>query len=291
MTSVASRFRDRVFVHLVTNMMKTPLAATPLILAIHGEPGTGKSFQLDHSLRDLTYYKTISSSDLESANANDPAKLVRSTYLDVADEVAKMGYLSGALVINDIDSALGDWGPLVQTTVNRQMVIGELQHITDYPEQVDNRPNLRIPIFVTANDLTKLYGPLLRPGRTDSFYWLPSTDEISSVLCDALPHLTPIEVSKFVTHVDSSSIVDHLDIVRTATITKVGRIPGGPHEVLRSARRGELELSLHPTLDDLLAASSIIVVERQRHKDYTRSVVWPQPTPTRAPMHDLPSSK
>ncbi|WP_460530434.1 AAA family ATPase [Humibacter ginsengiterrae] len=287
MTTISPRFSERVFTHLVTNVMKHPTPATPLILAIHGEPGTGKSFQLDQTLREMgVHYKTISSSELESANANDPAKLVRATYLEVADEVSKKGLVSGAIVVNDIDSALGDWGPLVQTTVNRQMVIGELQHITDYPEKVDNRRNQRIPIFVTANDVTKLYGPLVRPGRTDSFYWAPTAEEIANVVQDALPHLTEYQVRAFVTRIASTSIVEHLNIVRSATARNIGKISGSSRDVLTRARKGELDFEVRPTLDDLYATHDLLSAERDRHQDYTRRAPWQEPTPTLEPIHE-----
>lgn len=281
MTGVSPRFQRRVFAHLVSNAMKDPAPATPLILAIHGEPGTGKSYQLAQALRETrTFYKTISSSDLESANANDPAKLVRSTYLEVADEVWTRGHISGALVINDIDSALGDWGPLVQTTVNRQLVIGELQHITDYPENVDNRSNQRIPIFVTANDLTKLYGPLLRPGRTESFYWAPTPDELRETIRDTLPHLSQVEVAEFVARVDSVSIVDYLSIVREATARSISRLSGSAHEILLSARKGELVESVPPSLSDLYSAHRTVSAEQQQRKDYSGGSPWQEPAPT-----------
>lgn len=292
MTSVSPRFRDRVFAHLVANAMKEPAPATPVILAIHGEPGTGKSFQLAHALNDTrTFYKTISSSDLESANANDPAKLLRSAYLQVADEVWEKGHVTGALVINDIDSALGDWGPLVQTTVNRQMVIGEMQHITDYPDSVDNRANQRIPIFVTANDLTKLYGPLLRPGRTESFYWAPTSDELKDVLSQALPHLSRHDVAEFVARVDSRSVVDHLSIVREATARNVARIAGSPHDILLRARKGELGAAAPPSLADLWAAHRALSAEQNHRRDYSGGPQWQEPAPIPTPTPVSPSSR
>tara|TARA_B100000123_G_scaffold263910_1_gene233429 strand:+ start:426 stop:1331 length:906 start_codon:yes stop_codon:yes gene_type:complete len=281
MDTISRRFRDRVVGHIVANMMKSPTPGTPIILAIHGAPGTGKSFQLDRALQSAqTYYQTISSSDLESANANDPARFVRATYLKVADEVSANGYLSGAVVINDIDSALGNWGPLVQTTVNRQLVVGELQHISDYPSLVDNRENLRIPIIVTANDLTKLYGPLLRAGRTDIFHWQPNQSEIIDALTPSLPNLTRSEVSTFVAEVSSDSITEHLDIVLEATRASVlGQIDDLPTTLLQ-ARRGELEMASSPTLADLRLAMRRRRYEKQQQRDYSRGSEWPPRIPT-----------
>ncbi|WP_181873940.1 AAA family ATPase [Tsukamurella tyrosinosolvens] len=256
----------------MANFMKLPIPGTPLILAIHGSPGTGKSFQLDKTLKDARiFYKTIDSTDLESDNANDPAKLVRRTYIDLADEVERKGYRAGALVINDIDAALGDWGDLVQTTVNRQLVIGELQHITDYPDRVDNRPNLRIPIIVTANDLTKLYGPLLRPGRTSSFHWHPTQEEIAQVLSPLLPHLTQNDVSQLVTLFDSCAIADYVDAIRLAADQKIDQVSLDFEDAIIAARLGRLEAYSNPTLAELTEARHFLNTERRLHDNYARS--------------------
>lgn len=272
MTYVAPRFRRRIHTHIITNFMKNPTPGTPLILAIHGPPGTGKSFQLDRTLLDAqVYYKTIDSTDLESENANDPAKLVRRTYIDLATEVARNGYHAGALVINDIDSALGDWGELVQTTVNRQLVIGELQHLTDYPARVDNRPNLRIPILVTANDLTKLYGPLLRPGRAATFHWKPNHDEIIDILAPLVPHLSRSEVQQLVQAFDSHAIVDYVDTLRLAADHRIDQLSLDFRNTILEARLGTLESYSMPSLSDLIEAKRLLNSERKLRDNYTRS--------------------
>lgn len=270
MTFVSPRFDKRVKMHLLANFMQSPLPGTPLILAIHGEPGTGKSYQLDSILlSEKVYYRTISSSDLESENANDPAKLVRRTYIEVADEVAQNGYAAGAVVINDIDTALGDWGALVQTTVNRQLVIGELQHISDYPSSASNRSNLRIPIFLTANDLTKIYGPLLRPGRTAIFHWRPDQEELVAMLSPLLPHLSRRDVLVFVTMVNSPAISMYVDIMRDAMNDRMSSLADDFSSNIARARFGELDGISPPSLRDLTEAFERLTVEGALMSDYT----------------------
>jgi hypothetical protein len=39
----------------------------------------------------------------------------------------------------------------------------------------------RVPIVVTANDLSTVYAPLLRDGRMDKFYWEPTHEELTQV--------------------------------------------------------------------------------------------------------------
>ena len=38
-------------------------------------------------------------------------------------------------------------------------------------------PLPRIPIILTGNDLSTLYAPLVRDGRMDKFYWVPTRDD------------------------------------------------------------------------------------------------------------------
>ena len=39
-----------------------------------------------------------------------------------------------------------------------------------------------MPVFITANDLSRLYAPLVREGRMDKFLWEPSRDEAAQLL-------------------------------------------------------------------------------------------------------------
>lgn len=82
----------------------------------------------------------------------------------------------------------------MQYTVNRQNIIGELMHLADFPETVRNNPVARVPIVLTGNDFTKLYGPLVRFGRMTLFEWTPDKREKLLVLQGVYPELSPTEV-------------------------------------------------------------------------------------------------
>lgn len=75
------------------------------------------------------------------------------------------------------DAAIGSWGEMTQYTVNTQNVITELMHPADYPTTVEDRATPRVPIILTGNDFTRMYGPLCRHGRMELFQWIPSRDE------------------------------------------------------------------------------------------------------------------
>jgi hypothetical protein len=54
--------------------------------------------------------------------------------------------------------------------------------IADRPTCACGKLTERIPIFVTANDLTKLYGALTRPGRMRTFSWDPRGEERAAIV-------------------------------------------------------------------------------------------------------------
>ena len=86
-----------------------------------------------------------------------------------------------------------------------QILQGSLMALCDDPSLISTgqewaavkaRP-LRVPIYVTANDLTCLYAPLVRDGRMDKYYFSPSRLEMAGIL----GHLFAPQLSKAqVTH-------------------------------------------------------------------------------------------
>jgi SpoVK/Ycf46/Vps4 family AAA+-type ATPase len=190
---VPERFRKALLLHLFKNLHPAPAPATPLILGIHGPSGEGKTYQAQAVLDEIkAHIEFISGGELESRDAGEPAELIRAGYRSAASyRVAEGGKRQPAvLFVNDIDAAIGDWGEQVQYTVNRQNVFGELMHLTDFPETVERQPLPRVPIVVTGNDFTKLYGPLLRLGRMHLFTWTPTDQEKLAVVERLYPELT-----------------------------------------------------------------------------------------------------
>lgn len=274
MTVVSQRFRYEVVQHLVRNFIRTPLPATPLILAIHGAPGTGKSYQLDQVLLETgTQVVPISSADLESDRANDPARLIRSTYLNLGESLQEAGNLSAAIVINDLDAGLGDWGEMVQTTVNRQLVLGELMHLCDRPTNVTGIPNQRIPIFITANDMSKLYAPLIRPGRSKTFHWSPNTEEITQIVQSILFGWSPYDAHNLVTQFPGrppSFYVAAFNLAAERQIrTSIDSM--GSVETLKQARLGSLTAGSQVDYGSMMTAANELVSDANAVGDYSRS--------------------
>jgi hypothetical protein len=101
--------------------------------------------------------------------------------------------------LNDADAAIGSWGDMTQYTVNTQNVVTELMHLADYPTRVEGQPTPRVPLFITGNDFSRLYGPLCREGRMHLFRWELSSYERLDIVEQILTDLSPVEVESLLT--------------------------------------------------------------------------------------------
>lgn len=189
------RFQREVLTHIFKNYYadKNPDFSTPLILAISGAPGMGKSYQVEKTLeltKDKIMMKKMSGADFENEHAGVPEKNLRKLYMDVSDSILFKEIYYGVIMIDDIDSALGKWDDLVQYTMNRQLMIKTLIDLADNPYKVDyvednkleSKPTRRVPFIVTLNDEQKMYKPLMRNGRTRNFPWIPDREDIEMIL-------------------------------------------------------------------------------------------------------------
>jgi ATPase family associated with various cellular activities (AAA) len=187
---IPERFKRVVQLHIIKNMLVRPPARESLFLGIHGPSGDGKTYQCEHVLEEMGVQTfLISGGQLEDYQAGEPAKLIRTTYLSAHRHVEKGGGRMAAIVMNDVDTGIGKWEGMVQYTVNRQNVFGELMHLADYPNMVMGVPTFRIPIIMTGNDFTKLYEPLVRAGRMNAFEWQPTIEEKALIIGPIFPNL------------------------------------------------------------------------------------------------------
>lgn len=178
--TIPKQFQKAVHEHLVGNILDLP--DFPVILSIFGEPGMGKTYQL----RKLLEYEgfrvhSINAADLESDRAGEPTKLLRKEYVAASGELAEG--TGAAIVIDDIDTTLGEWESYTGT-VNHQDLIAFFMHVADSPTTMENISSSlqRVPIFFTGNDFSKLYRPLRRPGRMELYEYKPSAAEKTQVV-------------------------------------------------------------------------------------------------------------
>lgn len=180
---IAPAFLDKLAVHITKNFLDLPGVKVPLILGVHGRKGEGKTFQCELVFDRMKVEAIhISAGELESPDAGDSARLIRLRYREAAEIIKVRGRMA-VLVINDIDAGAGRFDRGTQYTVNTQLVNATLMNIADNPTNVqlpgsyDSKPLPRIPIILTGNDLSTLYAPLIRDGRMDKFYWVPTHED------------------------------------------------------------------------------------------------------------------
>ena len=217
-TYIPNRFYKTVVLHIIKNLLPQDVNRTPLLLGIHGPSGDGKTFQCESILTSLGAKSfLISGGQLESHEAGEPAQRIRTAYLNAGKSIMAGETRIAVVLINDIDTGLGSWGEMVQYTINRQTVFGELMHIVDYPTNVEGRQTKRIPIIMTGNDFGKLYGPLTRAGRMTAFEWKPTVEEKVEIVSRIYPELNIKDVEAFVSNFRQQPIA-FFSHMRTAMI-------------------------------------------------------------------------
>lgn len=191
MPIIPTRFRKELQLHLLNNYSVGVKKSTPLILGIDGPPGDGKTFQCNETLKELKCsVVSLSASDFGSVYESNAANYVVQKYREAAAQPMPV------LILNDIDTAIGNWGKLTQYTANRQFVLNELMHLCDYPENPHDIPSKRVPIIMTGNDFKKMYAPLIRFGRMKHFEWIPTWKEKFDIISDILYPLSSSSCKK-----------------------------------------------------------------------------------------------
>ncbi len=206
---IPERFVEALDQHLVLNY--ADVHEWPLVLGVFGRPGDGKSFQIrTHLERRGVTPVSVNAADLESDRAGAPGKLVLDMYADAGHRIEEG--TPAAVVVDDFDTTVGEWEHST-TTVNHQQVLAQLMHLADNPAEAGGRRLRRVPVFITGNDLSKVYPPLRRPGRMRAFPWLPSDAERAEVVGAILSSvLDPRDVSDLLRSLPEAPIAFFSDV-------------------------------------------------------------------------------
>jgi hypothetical protein len=140
----------------------------------------------------------ISGGQLDNHISGHASHLVRTTYLRASESIRSGECSLAVVLVNDVDTGLGSWGDTASYTINQMNVFGELMHLVDYPQLVEGKETLRVPIVITGNDFTKLYDPLVRAGRMTAFEWIPLAQERCEIVCSIFPELAGGECERLI---------------------------------------------------------------------------------------------
>jgi hypothetical protein len=263
---IPERFKRIIEHHIIKNLAPQVFNPVSLLLGIHGPSGDGKTYQCEYTLEQMgVKVFFISGGELESPRAGEPAERLRTTYIEASESIRERRCQVAVIVMNDIDASLGNWG-LVQYTVNRQQVIGELMHMADYPHVIENKKTNRVPIIVTGNDFTKLYGPLVRAGRMKLFSWIPTQEEKVHITSHIFPELNVQEHALLVQEFSEEPIAFYSTLRSTLIDDKLERyLQQQPaRQVIDQLYRGDtLKISLKFTYDMLIQTGRALIESGQ----------------------------
>jgi SpoVK/Ycf46/Vps4 family AAA+-type ATPase len=214
---VPERFSYGVYEHLCLNFVE--FREQPLIMGIFGPPGEGKTFQLRHILdHSGVQVRSINAADLESDRAGQPGRLLLQEYVEASRSVEALQ--PTVLVIDDIDTTVGEWSQNTGT-VNHQQVLAQLMHLADRPNWIERVGAVRrVPIFVTGNDFGKLYPPLRRPGRMVHLLWEPTPEEKLKILENLLKDVAQPRVIEEIWDKYPSKPISFFSQLRMATVRR-----------------------------------------------------------------------
>lgn len=171
---IPERFKQKVIAHVLKVCLDLPSSyQAPLILTIQGPAGYGKSFQTRHVLDSIgVKYRIIDSAVLSGELEGDSIKPLMRDYISLGSE-SKIS----ALIIDDFDMSIASLKENYERTSNSDILNTFLMHLCDNPKSVDGEFVHPVPIIITGNNFSKMYGPLLRHGRADLFEWNPEPHE------------------------------------------------------------------------------------------------------------------
>jgi len=175
---VPAEFGERILVHIAKNFIAHTCGINiPLILAIQGSQGDGKSSQArEVCSRNDIYVYPISGSFLSGSHEKEAVEILAESYIN-AYSIARDTKCLVTILIADFDLSVASTFEGREYTVNSQLLTGFLMNLADDPTKCGKENVSRIPIIVTGNNFTSLYDPLTRHGRMDFFSWFPTHEQ------------------------------------------------------------------------------------------------------------------
>lgn len=179
-TFVPNRFKNTVLRHLLLNFSRNINGQSPpLMLAIQGNKGEGKSFMIEKLCCEYRIrFFPISGATLCGAFEGDSVKKIQSLYENVCFETS-ISREFACIMIDDFHKSLAATEQSsVNYTSNADALVGYLMNLSDHPYV----HGVRVPIILTGNNFTSIYPALTRFGRMDFFDWCPTIEEKTEIV-------------------------------------------------------------------------------------------------------------
>lgn len=158
-------FSDVLLTHIIGNYNNS--IQNPLLLAIQGNPGEGKTFQTLNICKKyrvkVCYY---SGAELSGNYEKDSIIELSEDYTRACNYYNDGEYC--VIIIDDFHLSPASIKNGVGTTINSQLLTGYLMNLCD---KAKSKQIESIPIILLGNTFTDVYEPLKRDGRMDFFHW------------------------------------------------------------------------------------------------------------------------
>jgi SpoVK/Ycf46/Vps4 family AAA+-type ATPase len=176
-TWVSWPLAERMILHILANHEPGDHANAALILLVTGPFGVGKTVTIRECLHRLGITPvSIQGSELESPRAGEPAERLERLYLNAGRTQEETKQLH-ALLIDDIDMAIGVHKSFNNGTTNLMHVISALMGLADHPTEVRGHRCGRVCVFMTANAADRIYGALTSPHRCRVVEYNPAGEQ------------------------------------------------------------------------------------------------------------------
>lgn len=176
---IPASFETPVLRHILINSIleKKTKFSPPLLLGIQGSYGMGKTFMVKELCKKYNIgLIQVSASDFSGGvEAASKDKFIK-TYEEACIKRAKdKQYM--AILIDDFHLSIATEDD-VGKTVNSSLLTSAIMNICDNPWI----SSYRVPIILTGNNFTRVYGALVRVGRMELLSWTPKYDDIFEIV-------------------------------------------------------------------------------------------------------------
>ncbi len=203
--NILARFKKTVLAHVISiYLQNNDRYLPPVFLVIEGPAGEGKTSQAIAScIQCGITVLYISASQLSGSHEHDAIDVMEAVYKKSTD-MKKQGE-KVAIIVDDFHLSNASVDDNVKRTINSPLLTGYLMNLTQKKDEE------KIPIILTGNDFSHVYGPLIRAGRADRFEWSPNYEEkkhiVESIFHDFL-NCSSVEFDRFFERCSKASIAD-----------------------------------------------------------------------------------